>query len=228
MDKNTQAQSYTHVQVNGPYIALNSKTYVAIRQQELRTCKRIGYEFYCEELFIMKHKSKYSCESAIYFDLGPEIIKENSKFDFSTVLDGGSEIILANWPNGKHIIFNMNNDIPVKIPSHSYVLVNGSVLCNCGIEAENHFLLESLAACHDANSKLVMYFAMNAAFINYLDQFTNTTESIKIPIIRNKTTFQQTLLISLNMSKFNSELLTTPRNLKDIIHQYNSRKEICD
>ena len=37
----------------------------------------IGYEFYCEELFVVKHKTKFSCESAMYFDLGTEIIKEN-------------------------------------------------------------------------------------------------------------------------------------------------------
>ena len=51
IDQNTQAQSYTHLEVNKPYIALNSETYISIGQQELRTCKRIGYEFYCEELF---------------------------------------------------------------------------------------------------------------------------------------------------------------------------------
>ena len=58
------------------------------------------------------------------------------------------EIILANWPNDKHIICNINNDIPVEIPSHPYVLVNRSILCKCGIEADNHHLLESLAACN--------------------------------------------------------------------------------
>ena len=68
IDQNTQAQSYTQLQVHKPYIALNSETYISIRQQELRTCKRIGYEFYCKELFIVKHKSAYSCESMIYFD----------------------------------------------------------------------------------------------------------------------------------------------------------------
>ena len=34
--------------------------YISIRQQELRACKKIGYEFYCEELFMVKHKSKYN------------------------------------------------------------------------------------------------------------------------------------------------------------------------
>ena len=65
LDKNTNAQSYTHLEISKPYIALNSETYISLRQQELRSCKRIGYEFYCEELFVVKHKSSYSCESAI-------------------------------------------------------------------------------------------------------------------------------------------------------------------
>ena len=104
IDQNTQADSYMHLQVDRPYIALNSETYITIRQQELRTCKRIGYEFYCKELFMVKHKSKYSCESAIYFYLDPDIIKENCKFTFyynktditPSVLNGGNKIILAN------------------------------------------------------------------------------------------------------------------------------------
>ena len=82
IDQNIQAHSYTHLQINKPYIALNSETYITIRQQELRTCKRIGYEFYCEELFVVKHKSKYSWKSAIYFNLNSETIKENCKFNF--------------------------------------------------------------------------------------------------------------------------------------------------
>ena len=201
---------------------------MTIRQQELRTYKKIGYEFYCEELFVVKHKSKYNCERAIYFILGPNTIKKNCKFNFyynktnitPTGLDGGNEIILANWPNDKHIICNINNDIPIKIPSHLYVLVNRGVLCNCGIEAENHFLLELLTACQDVNSNLVMYFTVNTAFINYLDQ------SPDFLIIKSKTTFRQTLPVSVNVSKFHSNLLTASSNLKDFIHQYTHTKEI--
>ena len=80
-----------------------------------------------------------------------------------TVLDGGNEIILANWPNDKHIICSIINDIPVRISGYPYVLVNRSVLCNCGIEVENNSLLKSLVACHDSNSKLVVNFMLNTA-----------------------------------------------------------------
>ena len=107
-------------------------------------CKKIGYEFYCKELIVVKHKSKYSCESVIYFDLGSDIINENCDFEYNinktdikpTVFDDRNEIILANWPHDKHIVCNVNNDIPVNIPYFPYVLVNRSVLSNCGIEAK--------------------------------------------------------------------------------------------
>ena len=138
------------------------------------------------------------------------------------------KFILANWPNDKHIICNINSGIPIKIPNHPHVLVNRRVLCNCGIEADNHFLLESLVACENANSKLTMYVTVNAAFANYLGKFPNLTESLEFPIIRNKTTFEQTLPISLNISRFDSSLLTASNNLKEFIEIYTNHKEFFD
>ena len=126
-----------------------------------------------------------------------------------TVPDRGNEIILANWPDDKHIICTITNDIPIKIPSDPYVLVHRSVLCNCSIEVENNFLLESLATCHNANTDLVMYFTVNTAFTNYIDQFS-PTEDLKFPILTNKTTSEYTLLIFLNNSGFDDSLFTAP------------------
>ena len=108
------------------------------------------------------------------------------------------------------------------------MLINRSVLCNCSIETENNFLLESLAACHDSNSKLVMYFTVNITFVNYRNHIDNLTETLEFPILKNKTTFEQILPISLNVSNFDSELLPAPRTLKDFIHQYKCKKEILD
>ena len=54
VDKNEQAQSYIQVQTEKSYIALNSETYISVRIQELEACKKIGYEFYCEELYCGK------------------------------------------------------------------------------------------------------------------------------------------------------------------------------
>ena len=115
IDENPNAQSYTELNIKKPYIALNSETYINIQQQELATCKRVGYEFYCEELFVVRHKTIHSCKSTIYFDLDTEIIKQNCNFLFyynktditPAVLDSGNENILPNWPTEKHIIFTL-------------------------------------------------------------------------------------------------------------------------
>ena len=108
--------------------------------------------------------------------------------------------------------------------------MNWSVLCNCGIEADNHFLLESLAACQDVDPKLelTMYFTVNTAFVNYLNKFPNFTEFLEFPIITNRMTFEQTLPVSLNVSKFNDTLLTASNDLKDFINSYTNCKEIFD
>ena len=227
LDTNTEANSYTHLQVNNPYIALNRETYISLTNEELRSYKIIGKMFYCKELFVVKHKSSYSCESAIYFNLTTEIIKDNCNFDFyynksdiiPTVLDGGNEIILANWLNNKHIICNINNDIPVKIPSHPYVLVDRNILCNCGLEADNHHLLESLAACDNRHTKLKMYFTINLAFTNYLNDISNLTEHPSID--RSITDYEQILPIHLNVStNFDSSLHSRPSRLKDFIYKH--------
>ena len=154
LDANNKAQSYTQLKIEKSYIALNEETYISLHPQELYTCKRIGYEYFCEELLVVKSKHKYSCASAVYFNLNHEI-KENCEFSIyfnktdvtSSVLDGGHQIILANWTSYKRIICTHNNNIPVNIPSHPYVLLDRTILCNCDIEAVSNFLLESLTAC---------------------------------------------------------------------------------
>ena len=122
IDENKQVQSYTYLKVKKQYIALNSETYISLRMQELNTCKKIDYKFYCEELFVVRHRTKHSCESAIYFDLSADIIKENCDFQYyfnntdvkPSVLDGGHELILANWSNTKYVICNDNHTFQLR------------------------------------------------------------------------------------------------------------------
>ena len=96
-------------------------------------------------------------------------------------LDDGYQIILTNLPSYKKIICSYNHNLPINIPSHPYVLLNRSILCNCNVEAESNFLLESLAACDKFNTDmdLVLYFKVNLAFVNY---FGNWVESLDVPI----------------------------------------------
>ena len=46
-----------------------------------------------------------------------------NKMDITlTVLNGGNEIILANWSNHKHIICTINNDNLIEIPTNKTIL----------------------------------------------------------------------------------------------------------
>ena len=93
------------------------------------------------------------------------------------------------------------------------IFLNRHVLHSCEIEAENHFLLESLAACQESESKLTMYFTVNLAFGNY---FNKLTRSLEFPMLLNRTTYKQILPISLETFDFKLELLKAPKILKDL------------
>ena len=132
LDKNEQVHSYTELKIEKLYITLNEETYITLHSQELKMCKRIGYKYYCKELFVIKSKTRHSCASTIYFNLESDVIRANCEFKYyynktnikPTVLDGGFQIILANWPNYRKIMCSHNNNIPVNIPGHPYVLMN--------------------------------------------------------------------------------------------------------
>ena len=68
-DRNQEADSYSEVKYSKPYLVINDDYYIQLRIQELRMCKQIRHTYYCEELFLIKHKTKYSCESAIFYNL---------------------------------------------------------------------------------------------------------------------------------------------------------------
>ena len=109
-----------------------------------------------------------------------------------------------------------NNNIPINVPSHPYVLMNQSILCNCDIEAESNFLLESLAACEGPETKtdLEMHFTVNLAFVNY---FEDLLEEPNKPISQNWTTHEQILPISLKTSEISPKLINAPKTLRELV-----------
>ena len=229
LDAGNKVQSYTQLKIEKPYIALNDETYITIYPQELNNYKKICYEYFCEELFVVKSKHQYSCASAVYFNSIHDI-KGNCDFYYyhnktnvtPSVLDGGKQIILANWPNYKRIICTYNNNIQVNIPSHPYMLLDRNILYNCDIEAENNFLLESLAACNEHEKPdLKMYYIVNLAFVDYLEQLN---ETLTTPINSNWMNAKQPIPISLDSFFINPKLMHTPIMLKDFMEQYRENK----
>ena len=159
------------------------------------------------------------------------MVKESCVFDYyynktdikPSILDGRYEIVLANWPSLKRIVCSTHNNIPIEIPSHPYVLLNRMVLCNCIIEAESNFLLESIAACDPERNDidLEMYFVANTAFLSYFNELINTLD---IPDPHDITRQEHILPISLESNNFDEELLSAPKTLRDLVERYKQKK----
>ena len=103
-------------------------------------------------------------------------------------------------------------------------MVNRSVLCNCGIEADNHHLLECIVTCDNRITKLIRYFTINLAFTKYLDMLPNLTDSLQI--IKDMTRYEQPLPLNLSIPSFDSLLAHAQTKLKDFMNDYINNKEI--
>ena len=100
-------------------------------------------------------------------------------------------------------------------------------MCNCDIEAESNFLLESLAACKgpDAKTDLEMHFTVNLAFMNYFDDIL---ENLGKQISLNWTTQEQILPILLETFEISPKLINAPKTLRELVIQYKGKRNILD
>ena len=147
--------------------------YIQVRMTEMLMCKSIGYIYYFEELFVVKHKSKHSCASAIFYELGPQQVIKNCKFDYMynatvppVILDGGRDVLLANFHGLRSLkCTSINGRLAKPAPEHTYSVVNREFLCDCQLDLEHASFLRQLNSCNkDKSFKLVMQFHINIAF----------------------------------------------------------------
>ena len=153
-DYNKAANSYSEVKYSKPYIAINDHYYIQLCIQKLRMCKQIRYTYYCEELFLIKHKSKHSCKSAIFYSLTSNVVYSVCQFNYyfnttvtPSVLDGGSHILLANMLSPKWLFCSHDFHMTRPVPGFPYILVNQSLLCNSHLASDLTYLLKSLGSC---------------------------------------------------------------------------------
>ena len=158
IDKNVKANSYSQVK---------------IEISELLMCKSIRHIYYCEELFVIKHKSRHSCVSTIFYNLGPATITKNCKFDYyynptvpPVILDGGRDVLLANFHGPRALkCSSVNGGLSKPAPEIVYAVVNREFLCDCQLDLEHASVLRQLSSCaNSSSSKMHMKFTINLAF----------------------------------------------------------------
>ena len=173
LDKNVKANSYSQVRIEKSYIAAGTNYYNQLRISELLMCKCIRHIYYCEELFVIKHKSRHSCISAIFYNLGPATITKNCKFDYyynttvpPVILDGGRELLLANFHGPRSLKCSLvNGGLAKPAPEHTHAVVNREFLCDCQLDLEHASVLGQLRSCSkSSSSKMHMKFTIHLAF----------------------------------------------------------------
>ena len=138
-------------------------------------CKNIRYIYYCGELFVVKHKSKLSCVSAVFYNLDLHTVTENCKFNYMfnatvppVILDGGKEVLLANFHGQRSLkCVSLNGGLAKPIPAHTYAVVQREFLCDCQLDLKHGSVLCRLNACSGSKTQnLVMKFVVNLEFGN--------------------------------------------------------------
>ena len=173
IDKNVKANSYSQVRIEKSYIAAGTDYYIQLRISELLMCKSIRHIYYYEELFVIKHKSRHSCVSAIFYNLGPATITKNCKFDYyynttvpPVILDGGRDVLLANFHGPRSLkCSSVNGGLAKLAPENTYAVVNREFLCDCQLDLKHASVLRQLSSCSKSStSKMHMKFTINLAF----------------------------------------------------------------
>ena len=89
-DTTLAVNSYTEVKTSKPYIAFSNDYYIQCHIPELCMCKQLWQRYYCEKLFLVKHKSKHDWESAFTITCPRKLLKNTAlsknKFYNTTVM----------------------------------------------------------------------------------------------------------------------------------------------
>ena len=175
VDETENENAYTHIIPDTEMVAMNRDTYINVDQSELKQCIKFSVMYFCEQTFLMKHTSEHTCETAIYHEQNPDIIKDKCNIQYypelnptPQILDAGKHILLGNIPEPWSLVCSKNDPIPNPLEASKYVIIKKKDLCQCSLSAGTWFIQENIVHCEDeASSDLQLYYTVNMAVMIY-------------------------------------------------------------
>ena len=148
-------------------------------------CKVVQKDYFCEELFMVKHANLHTCESALFYERAKTVIDNVCNFEFflnksviPSVLDGGDNMVLANLSPDKNL--NCDKQIQNKLPGNSYMLTNRSLLCHCSVQNGLSFIPQDIGSCNNETVLPTFQYTTNLAFMGaykVMRQLSDNTSS---------------------------------------------------
>ena len=131
--------------------------------------------YFCEQTFLMKHTSEHTCETAIYHEQSPDLIKDKCNIQYypeldptPQILDVGKHILLGNIPELWSVVCSKNDPIPNPLEASKYVIIKKKDLCQCSLSAGTWYIQENIVHCEEeASSDLQLYYTVNMAVMIY-------------------------------------------------------------
>ena len=133
-------QTFTKVHFKTKMVAIGRGVYMTVSEEQLRRCWQNQGTYFCSEAFAIQHSSDHICESAIYFEIGHELIRRICEIKIyhgltpdPQIVKVGAELLLANV----QVPWNINCQnaalIPAEITGLKYTKIATQYLCSCSI-----------------------------------------------------------------------------------------------
>ena len=186
IDATESEKAYTQIIPDTEMVAMNRDTYINVDHSELKQCIKFSVMYFCEQAFLMKHTSQHTCETAIYHEQSPDLIKDKCNIQYypeldSTpqILDAGKHILLGNIPEPWSVVCSNNDPIPNPLQASKYVIIKKKDLCQCSLSTGTWYIQENIVHCEEeASSDLQLYYTVNMAVMIY--DFIEEIEEVKV------------------------------------------------
>ena len=166
---------YTHVKPSTEILAMSSDTYINLNYKQLEQCMQYNVVYFCQHMYLVKHNSEHTCESAIYHRKEAELIKSKCDIQYfpylnpePAILDAGDHLLLGNLPQPWSYMCNHNDQIPNPIKGGPYVIIKKADLCQCSLSAGTWYLQDNIVYCTESlDTQLTLYYSTNMAVVIY-------------------------------------------------------------
>ena len=174
IDATESEKAYTQIIPDTEVVAMNRDTYINVDHSELKQCIKFSVMYFCEQTFLMKHTSEHTCQTAIYHEQSPDLIKDKCNIQYylililDLILDAGKHKLLGNIPEPWSVVCSKNYPIPNPLQASKYVIIKKKDLFQCSLSTGTWYIQENIVHCEEeASSDLQLYYTVNMAVMIY-------------------------------------------------------------
>jgi hypothetical protein len=152
--KYTEPSSYTKINMEHKYIAIDRDVYILLSDSNLRDCTELQGILYCKDLVIHTHRNAPSCPSTLYWQDDIELIDQYCQVHYyhnivptPMVFEDANSIMLTNVASDWRISCD-SNSFPHPVTGMTYAIIDKKALCECQmIIGQSHFIPRTQTGC---------------------------------------------------------------------------------